>query len=33
MATVAPTDEFIDGKTYDGKKPNAYIDSFEIGIK
>jgi len=26
----APTSEFIDGKTYDGKKPNAYVDSFKI---
>ncbi len=24
---------FIDGKPYDGKKPNAYIDGFEIGLK
>ncbi len=24
------TDEFIDGKTYDGKKPNEYIQSFKI---
>lgn len=29
----APTDEFIDGLYYDGKKPNAYIDSFGIGLK
>lgn len=29
----APTDEFIDGKTYDGRKPNEYIRSFEIGLK
>lgn len=28
-----PTSEFIDGKTYDGKTPNAYIDSFTIGLK
>ena len=28
-----PTDEFIDGKTYDARKPNEYIDSFLIGIK
>jgi len=28
-----PTDEFIDGKTYDGTRPNDYIDSFEIGLK
>ena len=27
------TDEFIDGKTYDGKKPNDYIKSFAIGLK
>lgn len=25
--------DFIDGKTYDGTKPNAYIQSFEIGLK
>ena len=25
------TDEFIDGRTYDGKDPIAYINSFEIG--
>ena len=29
----AATDEFIDGLTYDGRTPNAYIDSFEIGLK
>ncbi|MFT4096053.1 MAG: CmpA/NrtA family ABC transporter substrate-binding protein [Rhodoblastus sp.] len=29
----APTSEFIDGVTYDGKKPNAYIDSLKIGLK
>lgn len=28
-----PTREFIDGKTYDGTQPNAYIESFEIGLK
>lgn len=28
-----PTSDFIDGKTYDGKKPNDYIDSFKIGLK
>lgn len=28
-----PSDEFIDGVLYDGKKPNAYIDSFDIGLK
>lgn len=26
-------DAFIDGVAYDGTKPNAYIDSFEIGLK
>lgn len=26
-------DEFIDGVAYDGTKPNAYIDSFKIGLK
>jgi nitrate/nitrite transport system substrate-binding protein len=29
----APTSDFIDGVTYDGRKPNAYIDSFKIGLK
>ena len=28
-----PTKEFIDGITYDGRKPNAYIDQFSIGLK
>ncbi len=28
-----PQTEFIDGITYDGTKPNAYIDSFKIGLK
>ena len=27
------TSDFIGGKTYDGKKPNDYIDSFKIGLK
>ena len=29
----APSADFIDGKTYDGTKPNEYIQSFEIGLK
>jgi nitrate/nitrite transport system substrate-binding protein len=29
----APTSEFIDGVVYDGRKPNAYLDSFSIGLK
>ncbi|MBL3526234.1 MAG: ABC transporter substrate-binding protein [gamma proteobacterium endosymbiont of Lamellibrachia anaximandri] len=29
----APQTEFIDGVTFDGTKPNAYIDSFKIGLK
>ncbi|MCC6077367.1 CmpA/NrtA family ABC transporter substrate-binding protein [Pseudomonas sp. GCM10022188] len=29
----APTNEFIDGITYDGRQPNAYIQSFKIGLK
>ncbi|MBI4921430.1 MAG: ABC transporter substrate-binding protein [Devosia nanyangense] len=29
----APTNEFIDGVTYDGHQPNAYIDSLSIGLK
>lgn len=28
-----PTDEFIDGNTYDGRDPVGYLNSFEIGIK
>jgi nitrate/nitrite transport system substrate-binding protein len=28
-----PTSEFIDGVAYDGRKPNAYIDSLKIGLK
>lgn len=28
-----PTAEFIDGLTYDGHTPNAYIDSLTIGLK
>jgi len=28
-----PTSDFIDGKTYDGKDPIAYINSFTIGNK
>jgi nitrate/nitrite transport system substrate-binding protein len=27
------TDEFIDGISYDGRTPNAYIDSLPIGLK
>jgi len=29
----APLSDFIDNITYDGTKPNAYIDSFPIGLK
>ncbi|WP_224784957.1 CmpA/NrtA family ABC transporter substrate-binding protein [Marinihelvus fidelis] len=29
----APQSEFIDGIEYDGTRPNAYIDSFPIGLK
>lgn len=29
----APDSNFIDGKTYDGRKPNAYLDQFAIGLK
>lgn len=29
----APTTQFIDGMSYDGHKPNAYIASFAIGLK
>ena len=28
-----PTTDFIDGKTYDGKDPITYINSFKIGNK
>jgi nitrate/nitrite transport system substrate-binding protein len=28
-----PQTEFIDGITYDGSKPNAYLDSLPIGLK
>lgn len=28
-----PTRDFIDGMLYDGRKPNAYIDGFAIGLK
>ena len=28
-----PQTEFIDGVTYDGTKPNAYLDSLKIGLK
>lgn len=29
----APTSDFIDGKTYDGRDPRGYLNSFEIGNK
>ncbi len=29
----AATRDFIDGVSFDAKKPNAYIDSFKIGLK
>ncbi|MEM9148784.1 MAG: CmpA/NrtA family ABC transporter substrate-binding protein, partial [Pseudomonadota bacterium] len=29
----APTDEFIDGVEFDGRKPNAYLEGFPIGLK
>jgi nitrate/nitrite transport system substrate-binding protein len=28
-----PQSEFIDGITYDGKKPNEYLEQFKIGLK
>ncbi|MEO1206038.1 MAG: CmpA/NrtA family ABC transporter substrate-binding protein [Pseudomonadota bacterium] len=28
-----PQSEFIDNITFDGRKPNAYIDSFPVGLK
>ena len=27
------TGDFIDGLTYDGRKPNGYVDQFKIGLK
>jgi nitrate/nitrite transport system substrate-binding protein len=29
----APSNEFIDGVTYDGRKPNEYLKQFPIGLK
>lgn len=29
----APTSDFLDGLSYDGRTPNAYIDSLAIGLK
>jgi nitrate/nitrite transport system substrate-binding protein len=29
----APQNEFIDGIVYDGRKPNAYLESLPIGLK
>jgi nitrate/nitrite transport system substrate-binding protein len=29
----APSSAFIDGLTYDGRQPNAYINQFRIGLK
>ena len=29
----APQTHFIDNLAYDGNTPNAYIDSFKIGLK
>ncbi len=28
-----PQTEFIDGITFDGSKPNAYLEQFPIGLK
>ncbi len=28
-----PQSDFIDGVSYDGKQPNAYLESFKIGLK
>jgi nitrate/nitrite transport system substrate-binding protein len=28
-----PQGEFIDGLAFDGRKPNAYLDQFAIGLK
>ena len=27
------TKDFIDGLTYDGRKPNEYLEKFPIGLK
>jgi nitrate/nitrite transport system substrate-binding protein len=29
----APTADFIDGVTYDGKQPNGYLEALAIGLK
>lgn len=29
----APSSDFIDGLTYDGRQPNAYLEQFAIGLK
>jgi nitrate/nitrite transport system substrate-binding protein len=29
----APTSDFIDGIEYDGRRPNAYLETFDIGLK
>jgi nitrate/nitrite transport system substrate-binding protein len=29
----APQSEFIDGITFDGRQPNAYLEKFPIGLK
>ena len=29
----APQTQFIDGVTYDGRKPNEYLTKFKIGLK
>jgi nitrate/nitrite transport system substrate-binding protein len=29
----APLTDTIDGVPYDGRKPNAYLEQFEIGLK
>jgi nitrate/nitrite transport system substrate-binding protein len=29
----APTSDFIDGVTYDGRRPNAYLEDLAIGLK
>ena len=28
-----PTADFLDGVAYDGRRPNAYLDSLAIGLK
>ena len=33
MAIARRQSDFIDGLTYDGRKPNEYLNQFPIGLK